>query len=93
MTSHKASGERAVAKAHTLERQFQNLRASLHAVQLESEAALHASPVNHKHRFTWMHSCLSDAFDALNRRRPDAPPTRDERELRSLSQELELDDK
>ena len=93
MTSNRVSTERAIAKAHTLERQFQNLRASLHAVQLESEAALLAAPENHKHRFTWMHAGLTDAFDALNRRKPEEPPTRDQREMRSLAVELELDDK
>lgn len=93
-TNGACNHETARHREMTLARSYGSLRATLYAVRQQAQDMLDYVPPSFQPRFAWYFENLDDAFEAINRQKPDfEKPSRDERELRSLAEELELDDK
>jgi len=89
--------EKAKYRQQTLSRYYASLKATILSMRREVEGYLDDAPDKHKPEFSWYFQNLSDAWDAMNRVKPDfslTKPHRDEVDLRrTLAQELEFDEK
>ncbi len=88
MSGNGKTFERARARHRTLERSYVTLKATLRSVQMQSEEYLAECPEPMRAQFAWFHQNLSDAFVAINRPKLPEPTTRDQRELKSLAEEM-----
>ena len=89
--------EKSKYRQQNLERFYGSLRGTIFALRREVASYLADAPEKHKPEFSWYFQNLDDAWEAMNRVKPDfshQKPHRDERDLRrTLAQELELDEK
>ncbi len=88
------NNETARHREMTLARAYGSLRATVYAVRQQAQDTIETVPLSFQPRFAWYLENLDQAFEAMNRQKPDfEKPTRDQAELRSLASELELDSK
>ena len=89
--------EKSKYRQQNLERYYASLKGTILALRREAEGYLEDAPDKLKPQFEWHLRNINDAWDAMNRVKPDfslTKPHRDERDLRrTLAAELELDEK
>ena len=94
-----AGFEKAKYRQQNLERFYGSLKGTIFALRREVEGYLDDAPDKLKPQFEWHLRNISDAWEAMNRVKPDfslTKPHRDVRDLdirRTLAAELELDEK
>ncbi len=80
--------ETARHRASSLARRYGSLRATLHAMELEAESLVALAPPSFKPLFQWYQQNLAESFNIINRPKPTAEETRDQRDFRNLASEL-----
>lgn len=88
------NNETARHREMTLARAYGSLRATVYAVRQQAQDTIDTVPPSFQPRFAWYLENLDQAFEAMNRQKPDFDEYKlsaTERDLRTLAHELELE--